>query len=115
MGHILHSQTFPLYPLDNPTIIIYNLIININICIGTTTTTNTTATERRAIKMRFKQKPLPNDGDTRIKTKFLLFPKKINGETRWLEKSSWEEVCEIYDNSPYYMDIISWDAFRWID
>ena len=38
--------------------------------------------------MRWKEKPPPNDnkyGDTRVVRKFLLFPKKLRKETRWLE------------------------------
>lgn len=65
--------------------------------------------------MRFKQNPLPKNGDTRIKTKFLLFPKKINRETRWLEKGSWKEMCDVY-YSPSQGDwVITWDEVNWID
>ena len=41
--------------------------------------------------MRFKMKPQPEEGDTRIKSKFLLFPKTINNGTRWLERAKWTE------------------------
>jgi len=30
-------------------------------------------------------------GDKVIRKKFLLFPKTVNKELRWLEKASWEE------------------------
>lgn len=29
---------------------------------------------------------------TRTRSGFLWFPKKVNGETRWLEKANWIEV-----------------------
>lgn len=38
--------------------------------------------------MRFYQ---PKPDDKRIKTKFLLFPKTIWYETRWLERAAWEQ------------------------
>lgn len=36
-------------------------------------------------------------GDTRIVTKFLLLPKTIGCQTRWLERASWEQVwnCDV--------------------
>ena len=40
--------------------------------------------------MRWK-KEKTKDGETRIINKFLIFPKTINRETRWLEKASWVE------------------------
>lgn len=32
-------------------------------------------------------------GDTRTFTQFLLWPKTIGNETRWLETAVWEERC----------------------
>ena len=46
--------------------------------------------------MRFKMKPQPEEGDTRIKSKFLLFPKTINNGTRWLERASWKEQLQLH-------------------
>jgi hypothetical protein len=43
------------------------------------------------------KKTLPSIYETRIKTKFLLFPKKIGHEIRWLEVASWKEEFR-----PYY-------------
>lgn len=40
--------------------------------------------------MRFKCR-IPEDGDVRERTRFLLFPKWIDGEIRWLEKATWQE------------------------
>lgn len=38
--------------------------------------------------MRWKA---PNKHDTRTKTRFLIFPKKLGNEWRWLEVASWVE------------------------
>lgn len=45
-------------------------------------------------------------GTMRTRTKFLLFPKKIKGQTRWLERASW---CEYYDT------MLGWIADKWVD
>lgn len=36
-------------------------------------------------------------GQIRHKTKFLLFPKKIGDEWRWLEKATYEQTVEALD------------------
>jgi hypothetical protein len=36
-------------------------------------------------------------GFTRIKTCFLLFPKKLRTETRWLEVASWKQRYRDYE------------------
>lgn len=33
-------------------------------------------------------------GDTRLISKFLIFPKRINRESRWLEKATYRQECE---------------------
>lgn len=50
----------------------------------------------------------PRVGDTRIVKRFLLFPKTLNEETRWLE---WAEIMQGF--SCFY----SWDehTFYWED
>jgi len=35
----------------------------------------------------------PKEGDARTKSGFLLLPKKIGNEWRWLEYASWKQVC----------------------
>lgn len=46
--------------------------------------------------MRYKpvKKLPPKEGDHRTREGFLWFPKMIAGEYRWLEKATWEQVCE---------------------
>jgi len=44
----------------------------------------------------------PKSGDLRVRAKFLLFPKRIGVETRWLEWASWVEE--------YYVD---WEVAFW--
>ena len=65
--------------------------------------------------MRFKQKPKPEHRDTRIKTKFLLLPNKIEGETRWLEKTSWKETCNKYYSQFWECWVTKWIGNNWID
>jgi hypothetical protein len=68
--------------------------------------------------MRWTNKePLIND--KRIKSKFLLFPKTINEETRWLERADWIEKfvavyvykTEIEETPNKYF----WLPIKWID
>ena len=46
----------------------------------------------------------PRPGDKRVKTRFLLFPKTINGERRWLETATWTEYLWAH-----------WDGSVWED
>jgi hypothetical protein len=50
--------------------------------------------------MRWKEKPRFNNGDRRLRTAFLFFPKTINGETRWLETASWIEKYFMWEDFP---------------
>ncbi len=56
-----------------------------------------------------------SNGDTRIKHRFLLFPKKIKYEIRWLEFAKGEEKFSIGYHT--YEDSIfdCWTVVRWID
>ncbi len=55
--------------------------------------------------MRWRE---PRDGDTRVRRGFLLFPKTISGETRWLEWARWQERYEASYES-------WWMAVAWVD
>lgn len=61
--------------------------------------------------MRVKRKYKP--GNIRIIEKFLIFPKTINGETRWLEKAKIKQRFE------FYIDVViplsEWDDIKWVD
>ncbi len=46
--------------------------------------------------MKFKLKPIPNKGDTRIIRKYAWLPIKIDLEIRWLEWVSIEQICCYY-------------------
>ena len=63
--------------------------------------------------MKFNHPPKPKLGDTRIKSRFLLFPKTIDNTTRWLERASWKEL---YDDN-IYNEFFSpfWSAIEWTD
>lgn len=61
--------------------------------------------------MKFYDKRRPKDGEIRLITKFLWFPKCLDGETRWLETATWEEK---YSLSGHFKDD-GWYATRWIN
>ncbi len=74
--------------------------------------------------MRWKSKtnPTPKLGDYRMQKGFLLFPKTICGETRWLEFAEWEEICEFqreFDTGGMAYSIsvgdYRWVPFQWSD
>ena len=71
--------------------------------------------------MRWKDKPISKVGDKKIVTKFLWFPKKINRETRWLEKATWEEeyqqICESEEEcySCLCSCLCKWIETKWIN
>ena len=48
-------------------------------------------------------------GDSRVKTKFLMIPKCINGQCKWLERASWIEKCWVGFESN------AWVAEAWRD
>lgn len=48
-------------------------------------------------------------GETRIRSAFLLFPKLINDQLRWLERATWVEQYEYC----YYSDIGDEDIWDW--
>jgi len=52
---------------------------------------------------------LVHQGDSRYRDRFLLFPKAIGNEWRWLERARWKEVYSFN-----YADS-GWDATEWVD
>lgn len=63
--------------------------------------------------MRWGVNKLKN-GEVRESNGFLFLPKKINGETRWLEFARWKEMVNFrYDTSGAVR--FHWQAFSWID
>lgn len=45
--------------------------------------------KENSMKVRLREKP--QDGEKRVKRRFLIFPKTINRDFRWLEVATWEE------------------------
>jgi hypothetical protein len=68
--------------------------------------------------MRWKSYWNPEVGDIRYKEKFLLFPKIINDEGRWLEKARYkQEYGKNYNRNGYgelYYNY-QWVDVEWID
>jgi hypothetical protein len=60
--------------------------------------------------MRWKAKDnfYPKYGARRMVTKFLLFPKEMEGEWRWLETASWMKEYRIFNYEDYSIG-------KWVD
>jgi hypothetical protein len=52
--------------------------------------------------------PQHEDGETRTRRAFLLLPRTIGGELRWLERAVWIEVY-----SPNWGSMQDWKPVRW--
>ena len=63
--------------------------------------------------MRWNTTPFPKDGNTRIVTKFLLLPKCIKNEWRWLETATYEEVYR--PGADGGVLIRHWCSQSWVD
>lgn len=57
------------------------------------------------LRLNFNKK----DGDVRIKTKFLILPKIINGELRWLEFATYSQEYSILG-----CGVAGWFDIEWI-
>ena len=57
----------------------------------------------------------PHTGDKRIVKRFLLFPKRIKDERRWLETATWEQEYCFYYATYRYGDSYCWVDIRWVD
>ncbi len=57
-------------------------------------------------------------GDKRTKEKFLWFPKRIKGVTRWLERAKWEEEYCWFDGKGWETSGITahyfWKGIKWL-
>ena len=65
--------------------------------------------------MRWYKKPekiLPEKGKKRAITKFLLFPKCIKNEWRWLETATWIQQYKLNINSIVYT--YDWFDLEWV-
>lgn len=58
------------------------------------------------------RKHTPKHGDERTVRRFLLLPRCINGEWRWLELATIRQEWQVY---PYYRRRNSWYDLHWID
>ena len=60
--------------------------------------------------MRWKRKK-PKVGDSRVIVRLLLFPKTLEGETRWLEICPIIQIYEIYFDG--HSNITNWHSRKW--
>ena len=52
---------------------------------------------------------------TRIITKFLIFPTKIDGLVRWLEFANIKQYLYLYTGDMYGPTYCSWENKKWMD
>jgi hypothetical protein len=71
--------------------------------------------------MRWNNKEcrVPQPGDDRSKSRFLLFPKRIGNETRWLERAVWTEKARIVrrpmEGAPEGIPVLIWFEVEWVN
>jgi hypothetical protein len=61
-----------------------------------------------------KEMPIYRNGDVRTRNRFLLFPKRVNGERRWLEKAYWTEVMDCNYGNFDDWEFRHWCPLKWI-
>lgn len=54
-------------------------------------------------------------GDKRVRSAFLLLPRRIAGETRWLERSAWEEELRSAFTDFGWIAFYDWRPVRWVE
>jgi len=67
--------------------------------------------------MRSGKGPKLKIGTRRIRTGFLFFPKLIQGQWRWLEYASWEEIFKKWEAHPpdlHSITVCGWRAIKWL-
>jgi hypothetical protein len=62
--------------------------------------------------MRWLAKPEPENADTRLRVGFLLFPRCIDGEWRWLERAAWTQRFR-WEHHPECGHLAYWDDVAW--
>lgn len=65
--------------------------------------------------MRWNSKPRPKkeEGALRVRRRFLLLPKNIQGEWRWLERAQWTEQGELMCGE-YIPGVGMFPTFKWV-
>ena len=61
--------------------------------------------------MKINHKPLSDENDKNIISKFLWFPKRIGYQTRWLEWVTWKREYKYY----WWCDSGKWVDLDWVD
>lgn len=66
------------------------------------------------VMRRYYEMPKPHElGERRTVTRFLLFPKYIGNEMRWLETATWEERC-CMSGGEVKPHLHGWTPVRWV-
>lgn len=68
--------------------------------------------------MRWKESPPVVPGDTRIRSKFLLLPRFVGNEWRWLERARWKEQARIVcrpNKTGITLRVVEWFPEEWCD
>jgi hypothetical protein len=62
--------------------------------------------------MRCKVDPMPKCGDIRTRRGFLIIPRIIENQLRWLEHAAWLQKCVPSDFEEF---ICIWEDIEWIN
>jgi hypothetical protein len=65
--------------------------------------------------MRWSDPKTPKLRDFRERTGFLWWPKRINGETRWLERAQWTQRYQQYYGAYGDSRYQRWEDYYWED
>ncbi len=57
---------------------------------------------------------VPNTGEKRVRSAFLLFPKIIGNKGKWLVNAKWEEEYCMWTHTTDGYRIYGWTANRWL-
>ena len=68
--------------------------------------------QRKKNKMRWKIKPDPKMGDERIIKRFLILPRIVKGECRWLESA---QILQIMYPLEGEGSRLVWEDSMWVD
>lgn len=62
--------------------------------------------------MRWRASPEAGIGGTRERSAFLLLPKRIGSQWRWLERTRWVEKAQVTEG--ILGDVVEWKPTGWL-
>jgi hypothetical protein len=65
------------------------------------------------MRYKFTENKEPERGDTRVREGFLMLPKLIGNELRWLERAAWVEIYVFTPGTMVNGPTCDWVELRW--